>query len=502
MKALTGECITLAVKPSDTIKHVKALLGNQTHVPPKVQGLIDAKKELFWDDMPLHEYGVRNESTLHLGIRIPYPPYIHASLPLIIMAMNGQYMFFYADFRTDPLVDDVKTYIYVETAIPKTLQILTYKRFVMEDKAPLSVYGIRPANIIDLFVDIPVGYNKTTKLAYQALNGKLPKRIAVCVKTITKTKFWVTKDSKIEKDRMGRSLSITATEMEGGETEFNQCHLTRSRVSEGQSGVYVDLRATASGLNFPITVNPWNKLSEIKAMISCEHAHGVLATKTRFMYRGVVLTNNDDGAAADINIENNSTILVTTPPPRGSMRIFIVEMGTWETYMLSVDSSDTIRHTKQQIEEHFCIPAIQQKLEYNGQVVENHKTVFDYKIQHESALNLYKDSTNMHSTTFYFNTNRGDFLLMAEDTDSIRDVKARILVRRHEHIDFLKEQDSLDQCQTDNRCAIVSFRQFEDALPIYIETPTLQKLTVDAFATDNIKHIMERLFNKWHLPGT
>ena len=92
--------------------------------------------------------------------------------------------------------------------------------------------------------------------------------------------------------------------------------------------------------------------------------------------------------------------------------------------------------------------------------------------------------------------------MTAEDTDRIQDVKSRISDHRHEHMDFLKEHNSLNECKTDNRCAIVSFRQFEDTVPIYIETPTLQMLTVDAFATDNLKHIMERLSSKWHLPGT
>ena len=171
--------------------------------------------------------------------------------------------------------------------------------------------------------------------------------------------------------------------------------------------------------------------------------------------------------------------------------------------MLSVDSSDTIRHTKQQMQEKMGVSVDHQQLAYGGQVVENHRTLFDYKIQHESALHLFisTDFPKEHLTTFYVNTNHGNFSLRAEDTDRIRDVRSRISDRRHEHTDFLKEHNNLDKCKTDNRCAIVSFRQFEDAVPIYIETPTLQMLTVDAFATDNIKHIMERLISKWNLPG-
>ena len=69
VKTLTGKTITLEAEPTDGVEAVKIKLENRTGIPADRQRLIYAGKELK-DECMLSDYDVRQESTLHLVIRL------------------------------------------------------------------------------------------------------------------------------------------------------------------------------------------------------------------------------------------------------------------------------------------------------------------------------------------------------------------------------------------------------------------------------------------------
>ena len=130
VETLVGHCITQPIKPSDTIKQVKMLIYNHIGVPPDDQSLIYAGKQLLKDDKTLHEYDVRNETSLHLVVRLRHvAPAININI--FVKTLTGERITLAV--KPSDTIKDVKVLYQNQMGIHPEGQRLSYKGKLLED---------------------------------------------------------------------------------------------------------------------------------------------------------------------------------------------------------------------------------------------------------------------------------------------------------------------------------------------------------------------------------
>ena len=116
VKTLTGKTIAIQVKPSCTIGNVKYKIQEAEGIPPDRQRLSFASKQLR-DDRTLSDYGIINECTVYLFLRLCGGMKIFVQTP-----SNATIS---VDVELSDTIENVKTKIQDKESIPTVQHCLT-----------------------------------------------------------------------------------------------------------------------------------------------------------------------------------------------------------------------------------------------------------------------------------------------------------------------------------------------------------------------------------------
>ncbi|KAC9962368.1 hypothetical protein E3N88_45029 [Mikania micrantha] len=475
----TGKIISLSVKPTDTIYHVKSMVNLEEDIPWNEQALI-FNKEVLGDDGTLFDFNIITKSTLTLMRRS------RGLMHVFIKSFTGETM----TLKVKPLdtIKCIKTKIKNEIGIPCDEQELVYNGMILDNNDTLADFHINKESTLTL-MHLSKGI---MKIFIKTHTGKA---IVLDVKpsdTIHTLKIKIFNDEGVRpcEQRLildGKLLLETAT--------LADYHIP----NESTIQLVQTLRGfnTATGKIVSFRVNGSDTIGSVKLKIQAQEH--IPFDHQELLFNGKVLENIN--TLANLHIINGSTLIIPDKPVE-LVEVF-VNTFTGKTISLSIKPTDTIYHVKSLIECEEDIPCEEQALIFNKEVLGDNGTLFDFNIITKSTLILMRRSRGfMH---VFIKSFTGDTIsLKVKPLDTIESLKSKIKNESGVPSDeqelvyngmVLHDKDTLADFHINKESTLTLMHLSKGVMKIFIKTLTGKTIALDVKPSDTIHTLKIKIFN-------
>jgi ubiquitin C len=187
------------------------------------------------------------------------------------------------------------------------------------------------------------------------------------------------------------------------------------------------------------------------------------------------------------------------------MKIF-VQIIKGKNITLDVESSDSIFSIKEKIQDQEGIPTSEQKLFFNGIILEDHKALSYYYVKKESTLHLIMISLDFRNIIFVKKVDGSAFTLIVELSDTIKSIKEKIEEKEgipqnlqklfYNGRPLVKYNTTLANNYIQNLSTIHLEIITTKQKIIYIKALDGNSITIDIKPSDTIFNIKEKIYEK------
>ncbi|KAL6843098.1 hypothetical protein ACP4OV_026811 [Aristida adscensionis] len=309
-------------------------------------------------------------------------------------------------------VADVKTMIYEKECIHPTLQRLMFGRRLLHDNRSLAEYNIEKGSTIHLLkTDLGDGKGKNSIFVKKLTGDIIMLKVELSETTVAYARGVIAEKSGILQAQQhlvfhGRPLDDSNTLANYGIKESSVLHLAPGQRG-GNGPPEMDIMAVAAHCREPMPPNVEGKkivvfrmlngrkftleldlsktIAGVKDMIYDKE--GIPPEGHYFVFGGQKL-DDVDRTLADYNVRYGSSLLLMLRLRGGAGVYIFVKKITGEIFRLGVLPTCTIFYVMHSINSKEGIHWTQQHLVFEGQPLDNDRTLADYNIRPESTLHL------------------------------------------------------------------------------------------------------------------